>query len=506
MKKKLLLLPALLLCAATATPAPAATGGETVTIPMQDYKAILQELRALRRRVDHLENSAPAARTSPSNKAEVAAVPSSVKKDINDIYDTLDEVETKTLRDKINFGAELRTRVDNFKVKHHTYYSQNPPSKIKGTNSNDNSWSNRFRLNMDAEIRKNLKFTGRLTMYKNFSDSDTSDPGKLTDANYAHLPDNSNIKVDRAYVDWVPSGMPVPLAITFGRHPSSEGPPMEFKENRKRQSTYPSLLFDGEADGVVATIGLERYTGLKNSGLRFAWGKSYQDDDDVDPYLDKPGGVDDSNVFAAFFESAIPGVDNSLMVFSALRANDLVADFQSAIPAFSSATAENVGDMDLYGIHLQAANIKKSNIDAFLSLGLNQSHPNGRTYKTSIGNFGLLNNDGHTDHSGWAVYTGLRYTTNWEKLNHPKLGFEYNHGSDYWFSFTQGSTELYNKLATRGDAYDFYYIQPFNSNLFMRVGYTYVSYNYAMSGFHIGDGGGSDETLHDAYMLIDCRF
>lgn len=46
------------------------------------------------------------------------------------------------------------------------------------------------------------------------------------------------------------------------------------KENRSRQSTYPSLLFDGEADGIVATVGLERYTGLKNSGLRFAYGKS----------------------------------------------------------------------------------------------------------------------------------------------------------------------------------------------------------------------------------------
>ena len=62
------------------------------------------------------------------------------------------------------------------------------------------------------------------------------------------------------------------------------------KENRKRQSTYPSLLFDGEADGIVTTLGLERYTGWKDSGLRLAWGKAYQDDDNVSAYLDKPGG------------------------------------------------------------------------------------------------------------------------------------------------------------------------------------------------------------------------
>jgi len=494
MKKRLLLLPALLLLG-TNTALGAAP--DTVTIPMQDYKAILQELRALRDRVDQLEKK------SPTGKQTAAAVPGSVKKDIDDIYDTLDEVETKTLRDKINFGAELRTRVDNFKVKNHTYFSTGTVAKKE---SNDNSWSNRFRLNMDAEIRKNLKFTGRLTMYKNFADSDTSDPGIIGDANYAHLQDNSNIKVDRAYVDWVPSGLPVPLAITFGRHPSSEGPPMEFKENRKRQSTYPSLLFDGEADGVVATIGLERYTGLANSGLRFAWGKSYQEDDDIEPYLDKPGGLDDSNVFAAFLESAIPGVDNSLMVFSALRVNDLVADFQGAIPGINSNDNANVGDMDLYGIHMQAAKVAGSSFDVFLSLGLNESHPNGKTISYGSAKMGLLNNDGESDHSGWAVYTGFRYTFDWPRLNHPKFGFEYNHGSDYWFSFTQGSAELYNKLAARGDAYDFYYIQPFNSNLFMRLGYTYIDYNYKMSGFHVGDMGGSNETLRDAYMLIDCRF
>ncbi len=295
----------------------------------------------------------------------------------------------------------------------------------------------------------------------------------------------------------------MPLAITFGRHPSSEGPPNEIKENRKRQSTYPSLLFDGEADGVVATVGLERYLGWQDSALRLAWGKAYQDDDTVNAYLDAPGGIDDTNVFATFFESQLPGVENTLLVLSALRANDLAA---TGFDSLGINGSENVGDLDLFGIHLQANRLRNSNFDLFLSLGLNQSHPNGRVLNSPLGTMGLLNNDGDSSHSGWAVYTGLAYTIPAAGLNHPKIGFEYNHGSQYWFSFTSGSTELYNKLATRGDVYDLYYIQPFNEYLFARIGYTLAQYDYGLSGFHIGDLGAANEELQNAYMLMDCRF
>lgn len=492
MKKTLLTSAAILLWAGSALAAP-----RTVTMPAEDYQAIINQLKTLQNRVDALEHQ------SPSEKPAAAAVPESkLKKDVASIYDTLDQVETKTLKDKINLGAEVRTRVDNFKVKDHMYFDA-PPRPEGHEESNDNSWTNRVRVNMDADILKNLKFTGRLTAYKNFADSDSPDAAVFGDANSAHLPDGSGVKLDRAYIDWIPENLPLPLAITFGRHPSSEGPPNEIKEYRKRQSTYPSLLFDGEADGVVATVGLERYLGWKDSALRLAWGKAYQDDDEVNAYLDAPGGINDTNVYATFFETQIPGLDDSLLVLSALRANDMAA---TGFDTLGISGGKNVGDLDLYGLHLQANKLLRSNFDLFLSLGLDRSHPNGNVLTGPLGPMGLLNNDGGSSHSGWAVYTGLAYTIPVAGMNHPKIGFEFNHGSEYWFSFTSGSTELYNKLATRGDVYDLYYIQPFNEYLFGRIGYTMAEYNYGLSGFHIGDTGASKEELRDAYLLMDCRF
>lgn len=492
MKKILLTAGALLAWTGCAV---AGAGGQTVSIPTEDYKAILQRLDTLQKRVDQMEKAG-----SPSDKAASAAMPSKLAKDVENIFDTLDKVETKTLKDRINLGAELRTRADFFTVKNNVMLPG-----VSSTEHNDNHWTNRFRLNLDSEIQKNLLFTGRITAYKNFASNDSNT--FANDSNAAHVPGDSGLKLDRAYVDWIPEGMPVPLALTFGRHPSSEGPPSELKENRLRQSTYPSLLFDGEADGVVATVGLERYLGWKNSGIRFAWGKAYQDTNTSVSYMDNAGGMyDDTNIYAMFFETEIPGVRDSLLVLSALQAANLVGDGTY----LNGSGKADIGDMTMFGIHAQANNVVDSGFDIFLSTGINKTDPSGNSVLDAYGRPTGLMNTGtaslNDEHSGWAVHTGLRYNIAYKPWNNPKVGFEYNHGSDNWFSFTWGSAELYNKLATRGDAYDLYYIQPFNDNLFGRLGYTHIDYNYSNSGMHMGDFGDSTAELDNLYFLLDCRF
>ncbi len=457
-----------------------------VTIPEEAYKAILERLDALQKRVDKLEKE----------KADAVTM----KNNLDDIYDTLDQVETKTISDKINFGAEVRTRVDNFYFRgmYFNPFTGRFDRYIK--DHKDNHWTSRFRLNLDAKITNGLFFHGRLSVMKNWADNDPQ--AFYTDFNRGHGAGGStDVQFERAYIDWIVPNSPIPLAITFGRHPSTEGPPVEFKENRLRQSTYPALLFDGETDGIVATIGLERYLGLRNSGLRFAYGKGFQDDDDLNNFLDTRSGLDDTNFMAVFFESEIPQLPQSLMVFSYIRGFDLVDN--------PLGPQENVGDMDLWGIHFQAQDVMNSGLDAFFSWGLNKSHAGGTTFENSpMGpvQVGLLTDDGRDNKTGWAIYAGFRYTMQIKKLNNPKIGFEYNHGSQYWFTFTQSSIEFYNKLATRGDVYDFYYIQPVNRYLFMRLGYTYIDYDYSRSGNHLGKPEHSDDILTDFYFLLDCRF
>ncbi|MEN8189382.1 MAG: putative porin [Thermodesulfobacteriota bacterium] len=503
---------------------------ESVTIPLAEYNAIIKrldamqgqltELDSLRKRVEELERHGglPASRQPEEHQAQVT-------RDINTLYNSVDDLETKQAKNMLNFGGELRTRVDGYRAESYTSSNMNTfqelvqegvePHQAREqsttyyeSTTDNNNWTNRFRINMDAQISESLSFHGRLSMYKNWSDSDDGSSGDmLNDWNASHWPGSSNLWVDRAYVDWTPAGLPIPIALTVGRHPSSDGPPLEFKENRLRQSTYPGLIIDGEADGIVLTFGLEKLIGWKNTGLRFAYGKGYHSDDDsiigtTFPFLDD-SETGDSDMFAGFFESEIPGIKNSMMVLSYVRARDLPFRLGESANNLLDIPNQNVGDLDIWGAHFQTRDFLDSGLDFFLSYGGNRSRPNGNAPGAI---FGLLSDDGLEPHSGYSLYGGLRYTLPYAPLNRPKLGFEYNHGSKYWFSMTMGTAELFNKLATRGDVYDVYYIQQVDKHLFFRLGYMHADYSHTRSGCYLTSPQPSNASLSNYYLLMDVRF
>ncbi len=496
MKKVLLTAGAMLLWTGTVC----AGAGDMVRIPADDYRAILKQLDALQNRVDTLEGRPDSRPAAPAGSNDVRI--NKLQDDVNNIYDTLDQVETKTLKDRINFGGEYRLRYDSFAYKDLVVTHYTPPGSLdaRGTEHKDNMWTNRFRINMDANISKSLKFHGRLAVYHAWGDHDTNSVAS-NDGNATHGLGDDGLKVDRFYIDWVPQGLPIPLAITVGRHPSSEGPPTEFKENRKRQATYPALIFDGEADGIVMTLGLESWTGLKNSGFRLAYGKVYYSDiNDSDNFIIDHNDTKDSTILAGFLEAGIPGVENSLVVLSYAHIFDMPAILTEGTPY----DAITLGDIDMFGLHVQASDIASMGLDLYISGSVNETDPEDNS-ATGLGVSFLTNGDDESQ-TGWSVLAGARYELPVQSLNNPKIGFEYNHGSRYHFTMTSGASELYNKLATRGDAFEVYYIQPVSRNLFFRTGYTYVDYDYSGSGQPGFEPQEVDTDMTNIYLLMDVRF
>ena len=528
----------------------AATAAELmVKVPVDEYQQTKAQLQEMQKKITVLETKLDKMQTPAQPAAQPAAQPQAqpvsgqysperlkkMDRDISEIYDTLDKVETRSLRDRINLGAEVRTRMDNYRVKNYQpvfygfyngdptnpagYYwygptgvaQINPGPGVPGTvvqkigdERNDSNFSSRFRVNMEADVYKSIKFSARLALQKNWADS----VGAFsTDNNRSHTASgDTNLKVDRFYIDWTPKFV-VPLSISFGRLPTSDGPPQEFKENRKRQSIYPSLIFDGEPDGIVATVGLERYLGMKNAGVRYFYAKGVQYDADQTSmwYLDSVANdmYRDNVVQALFFETELPGLRDSLMVLSYVPAVDLL--MQSP----DGKSAANVGDVTLYGAHLQLSDLFGSGLDLFGSYGENHNKPSGNTVSMGGVPMGLMSNSSSTAATtGRSWYVGMRYELPVDLLNRPKLGFEYNKGSQYWFSYTPGSSEIYNKLAARGTVYDFYYLQPFNEYLYLRTGYTKIVYDYAGSGMPIGTPMeyGQKPEFHDFYITLDSRF
>ncbi|MEN8134350.1 MAG: DUF3373 family protein [Thermodesulfobacteriota bacterium] len=530
--------------------------------PVGDSRETKNKLKELQRQIDALEGKIAKTPAVAVKKGEVAAKAPvgdikysdtklrRLNRDISEIYDTLDEVETAALLDRINLGAEVRVRMDNYQVKNYQpmYVDFTPGSPtfgnwLVGTNMvpmypagaaatpfienerNDSNWSSRFRINMDGDVSKTIKFAARLALQKNWADS--MGVFMSTDNNRAHASDGTtNLKVDRFYIDWTPKFF-TPLSISFGRLPTSDGPPLEFKEARQRQSIYPALIFDGEPDGIVATAGLERYISLKNSGLRFFYAMATQYDADhlSMNYMDSVTNdlYQDNRVQAVFFETELPALRDSLLVLSYVPAKHIL--MQSPYSSVGAAeSVDNLGDITLYGAHLQLPNLFGSGLDFFASYGQNRNKPSGNTIDFAGVNFGLFSSSGNTPldadsattetTTGWAWYTGFRYELPVSVLNRPKLGFEYNRGNKYWFSFTPGASEIFNRLATRGEAFDVYYIQPFNKNLFLRTGYTKIVYEATGSGMPFGPPMEyvkdmmmpEEPEFHNFYILLDSRF
>jgi hypothetical protein len=501
---------AVLLACATS----AAAAELMVKVPLDEYQQTKDQLQELRNKLNELESKVN--KTQDGGEQYSTERLKKMDRDISEIYDTLDQVETRALLDRIDLGAEVRVRMDNYRVKN---YQPMYISSLTGTwttdpiiedERNDSNWSSRFRINMGADVYKSVKFNARLALLKNWADS----IGAFSyDHNRAHAASgDTNLKVDRFYIDWTPKFI-VPVTVSFGRLPTSDGPPLEFKENRQRQSIYPALIFDGEPDGIVATLGLERYIGLKNSGLRYFYAMAVQYDNDHASmnYLDTVADdmYKDNRVQAIFFESELPGLRDSLLVLSYVPASDLLMS-----NPFTGEMA-NVGDVVLYGAHLQFSDLFGWGLDLFGSYGENHNKPSGDTVNMAGLQMGLMTDDQFGSNAidtakttGRAVYAGLRYELPIAFLNRPKIGFEYNEGSRYWFSYTPGSSEIYNRLATRGEAYDAYYIQPFNDYLFLRTGYTKIKYKWTGSGMPIGTPREYDEKpeFHNFYILLDARF
>ena len=141
-----------------------------------------------------------------------------------------------------------------------------------------------------------------------------------------------------------------------------------------------------------------------------------------------------------------------------------------------------------------AKNVGPGNLNWFASAGFSQTHPNGNTLKFAglDSGYGLLFTGMPEETNGWAAYLGARYDL---PSSRTLIGFEYNHGSENWITFTPAADDLWTaKLGTRGDVYETYIIKElslkpissYTSKAFFKFGYQYYSFDYTGSNSWLG--------------------
>ncbi|PLX97153.1 MAG: DUF3373 domain-containing protein [Desulfuromonas sp.] len=383
-------------------------------------------------------------------------------------------------------------------------------------------YTTRVRLGMKAKVAKNVNFSGRLSMYKNWGDSTGVKVFDSWDAFTMDGTDGGNtsgdfMRVERAYFDWKNIGGSN-FYLSIGRRPSTYGPPSQYRENEMRGGTPSGHLVHFNFDGITTGYKLSKLTGVEGQTVRFCYGQGYEskvgngelfnNTTTKDTHL---GGfnvdlINDGTNFVQLTAFAAQDVSDGFkgtFAFPTVFANLFQLDMASDLNMFPNMNfvtryqpSTVIGDMKLGGIGF--AREEWSGLSYFASLGWTRLESNGKA-----GMFGGMGSDqlykmadvggqlmpvptGMTvnsdKHDGYGIYTGVQIPAPMGKL-----GLEYNYGSRYWTPFTQGADDMLgSKLATRGQVFEGYYVFDVNPNMFIKLAGLYYDYEYTGSGFPIG--------------------
>jgi hypothetical protein len=475
-----------------------------------------QSVTELSARVQNLESQLQASGgKAGSDQEEIAQL----KDDVKELSGVMQEVEKKTLTDKVKFGAELRTRFDwfNYSTQFKNLYGVKLGLGKRADNPTDHHVSDmpslRFRLNLSTELLNNLKLHARLTMYKIWNDQHNDAYPYNNMLNASRSPRDNTLRVERAYADYFfKIWEKFPMVFTFGRLPTTDSFPTDLRDDTPRKSTYPGLAFDAEGDGVALSTDLSQLTQLPDSALRLVWCRLNPDNEYG---IWKEQNYHDSSMdfYVAQLETGLPGrLRDTMLIFNTIYFPEVPSPEVPGIPFVGPIDNPNdLGSLLKFTFFVESKRLLDSRFDVFAGYSLQKSFASGDRAVIGVAGIplvrtGLLNENGSSDRTAHAFHVGFRYTFPWEILNEPKFGFEYNQNSKYWFGLNAGAEDPLMKLDSRGsDVYDFYYIQPINDNFMCRLGYTMLHRKY--SGLWMwGQPSAVKERISNMYLLLDARF
>lgn len=456
-----------------------------------------------------------------------------LQKQIAEIAEQLDELEGRvgkteihTATDRISWYGDMRVKADSTRQKVMIRQAMvttagvvvNPfGSNTDFTEDNAILYTTRLRLGMKAKVAKNIKFNGRLLMYKNWGDSAGV---KVMDGWGAFTMDGTNsgnttddtIRVDRAYFVW--SDLVDGNAyLSIGRRPSTYGAPTNYRENETRGGTPSGHLVNFDFDGITIGYKLGNLTDTEGQTIRFCYGQGYESEYG-NGTLGRQTEVEDTHLGGFNFDVWDDG--DSWLQLTLFGAKDVTDGFKGVgvMPMIDSdgdgigdsmntngfitrlSATTNVGDMLLGGIGYGRE--LENGMILFGSLGWTRTIANNNVNAMGFG--GLLSDaapifDGTgaftgtyatdgvgEDRDGYSIYIGTQIPAPMGKI-----GLEYNYGSQYWAPFSQAQDDVVgSKLATRGHAGEAYYIFDINRRTHIKIGAIYYDYEYTGSGSMLG--------------------
>lgn len=439
--------------------------------------------------------------------------------DITDGMDVLEVVERKTILDKINFSPELELRFDKMDYKVGEIAGENTliySGPFTGQQRRKNYSKDfdpagiiKFKLNMSAQLDDNVKFNGRM-IFTNSSQS--NERLCILSRDIKSNSASSAFDIERAYFDYTSNlNSETPFTFSFGLLPTTGGTPMQFSKNGQRQSMFPALVFDMNTYGVIGT---QKFS--DDTYIRGILAKAYTLRASFYPYQCNRENIDNANVIGMYVDTKLDFLGDSLFSFGVNMLHDLKAHPYLG-PDIDSGSSQVLGNMFTFGAGLDVKKVADSDLTLFAHTAM--SHPDGNGAKDdyqivnpAAGTMidGVTQGFSEADYAqgemlkdnGYSLYIGAKYDYT-SALN---FGLEYNYGSKYWFSATQGAEDMYNKLATRGNVAEIYSIWKFHKNINAKFAYMYSDEQYTGSGWHFGEPAKKDGTQSIISMSINAKY
>ncbi len=368
-------------------------------------------------------------------------------------------------------------------------------SYVPGYNvDNDILRTSRLRLEMKADVGENVNFYGRLAMYKVWGDSTgvqvfNGQPTSINwDGTQSTYPNSDDlIHVERAFFNWNRIGG-TGAFLSIGRRPSTNGVPLNYREDEPRGGTPMGSLFNYQFDGITVGYTINDYSTLRlcyGVGYESGWGNAYQ--------LKRPADRLDDSIFYGLVWDAwdTPSMYIHLIAAHAeditdgypattiLPVNPVTGEAIEAAVPIRFEPGGTIGSMDLAGFVITRRDF---GFDYFLSYGWMESDPTDYT-----GPFGGMFSDPFEtpdSESGDMWYAGARYSFNQERT---KIGLEYNTGSKYWFNFALSEDDFISpKTSTRGDVWEAYVTHRIRDSFMVKLAYIDYQYDYSGSGWLLG--------------------
>ncbi|MDY6823432.1 MAG: DUF3373 family protein [Thermodesulfobacteriota bacterium] len=403
------------------------------------------------------------------------------------------------------------------------------PAPNKYDADNDVIFTNRFRLNIMGRLNQHVDFRGRIAAYKVFGDStgvkfNQGSLGDVTmDGNSTSLPHGDTLRLERAYFVYKNQAGDVPYSFSAGRRPSTDGPPLEYGNYSMVGGSPLATIINWQFDGASLSFGLEQVTGIPGASFKLCYGVSYENDWGNGTSLNyNQADLEDVHMFG-FISDLYDNGSTSLMLNYA-HAWDITDGFTGlTVMPFTVSKADqldgtgnpgsdgtdeyyfsqnsggfisrmepqtNIGDWDAASLLLRSQiPTPEDRIDWFLAGSWTHTNPTqiSKNPFYELMNMGLLSSGNDMqERDGYSVYAGVICPM---PFLDARFGLEYNWGSEYWFNFTGAEDSLVgSKLATRGQVYEAYYIQPiYGNNFFLKVGGQFYDYEYTGSGNPLGE-------------------